>query len=420
MNERKIILSKRFAIIFLIGALSIQCGSFQGVSYYDSDGIYNSRVSDTRTAPNRPARQPISQQEEKTAPQVQGKGSYYENYFQNLSDEYASTPPSNDVFVDVDGYSSPQTSSQPWGAQPNKTEVYLINTRPLNPYFYGGGWAWNRFDPWRFNYPWGGFNSWGFGANPYWGWAGFNSFYSPFWGGFYDPFMPNRFYSPYAYRSRYFRNYNNRFGGGFTYGNRQRYSRVSSYRGEKSYRGNRDNRNRNRQLVNSDKKEIKNKETSSKEKSRVRVNVGRNLYSIGLGRIPANLGRARRNGNFQEVIRPSINSSPTKPSVSGRRIQAPRITSKSSNESRYSRGERTVRTNRNDSKRTNSYRNQRSNNTSRSYTAPNRSYDTSRSYSPPSRSFSSPRPSSSGRSGGGRSGGGRSGGGRSGGGRTNN
>ena len=90
--------------------------------------------------------------------------------------------------------------------------------------------------------------------------------------------MPNHFYLPYAYRSRYFRNYNNRFGGGFTYGNRQRYSNVSSYREEKATR-NRDNRNR--QLVNSDKKEIKNKETSIKEKSRVRVNVGRNLYSIG-------------------------------------------------------------------------------------------------------------------------------------------
>ena len=72
MNERKIILTMRFAIIFLIGALSIQCGSFQGVSYYDSDGIYNSR-KDTRTAPNRPARQPLSQQEEKQPPKYSGE-----------------------------------------------------------------------------------------------------------------------------------------------------------------------------------------------------------------------------------------------------------------------------------------------------------------------------------------------------------
>ena len=89
MNEKNYP-SKRFAIIFLIGALSIQCGSFQGVSYYDLTA-YTTAAVISRTASNSlHDSQFLSRR--KTAPASTG-GSYYENYFQNLSDEYASTPP---------------------------------------------------------------------------------------------------------------------------------------------------------------------------------------------------------------------------------------------------------------------------------------------------------------------------------------
>ena len=95
--REKLSLRMRFAIIFLIGALH-SMWFFSRVSYYDSDGIYNSRVSDTRTVQTGlHGSQFLSRR--KTASQVQGKGRL-ENYFKNLSDEYASIS-LNDVFVDV-------------------------------------------------------------------------------------------------------------------------------------------------------------------------------------------------------------------------------------------------------------------------------------------------------------------------------
>ena len=399
MDMRKFTSGKKLSFILLIAGVSFQCGSFQGVSYYDSDGIYNSNPvprQNPTTATNRtPASSvPEANQYQQAPRQNQQSSDYYQNYFQNLSDEYVSTPATNEVFVDVDGYSSAQVNNQPWGTQPNSTEIYVINNRPFNPYFFGSGWGWNRFDFWRFNNPWGRYNAWGYGGNPYWGWAGYNSFYDPFWGGFYGPFPyhnPYRFYSPYAYRSRFFRN-NNRFFNGFV--QEQRYSRVASHRGEKGYRGSRGDRNRN------DRKEAQ--ETKGRQNTkqpRVRYNVGRNLYSIGYGRIPANLGRANRRipaaGAVPMVAPNSVKPAPVRAGTNRR----------GSTNYNNTRG-RTVTTGRS----TNAGRSQNySNNPSRANTQS--MFSTSRSSSP-SRSYSSPRASSDGRSTGGRSSGGRSSGGR--------
>ena len=399
MDMRKFTSGKKISFILLIAGVSFQCGSFQGVSYYDSDGIYNSNPAPRQnptTAINRtPASSvPVSNQFQQAPRQNRQSSGYYQNYFQNLSDEYVSTPATNEVFIDVDGYSSAQVNNQPWGTRPKSTEIYVINNRPLNPNFFGSGWGWNRFDFWSFNNPWGRYNAWGYGGNPYWGWAGYNSFYDPFWGGFYGPFPyhnPYRFYSPYAYRSPFFRS-NNRFFNGFV--QEQRYSRVASNRGEKGYRGSRGYRSRN------DRKEAQ--ETKGRQNTkqpRVRYNVGRSLYSIGYGRIPANLGRANRRiptaGAVPMVAPNSVKPAPVRTGTNRR----------GSTNYNNTRG-KTNTTGRS----TNAGRSQNnSNNPSRANTQS--SFSTSRSTSP-SRSFSSPRASSGDRSKGRRSSGGRSSGGR--------
>ncbi len=359
MNARKKTSLKNLFFIVAAASISIHCGSFQGVSYYDSDGIYNST---SRSTPSSnyiaPAEtRPQSQQSEPNYRTASNSG-YYQNYFQNLSDEYASTAADNEVFVDVDAYNSPVQTNQHWGAQPNQTEVYIFNNRPNNPFFFGSGWGWNRFGPWGNNRFGWGFNNWNLGVNPYWGWAGFNSFYDPFWGGFYGPnrfFNPYRFYSPYAYRSRFFRNNNNRFFDSRAF-ERQRYSRVASRRGEKTY----SNSNRNSRQTTDPKSETKNT-----KKPREQYNIGRNLYSIGYGRIPANLGSANR--SFQSAVIPA-SGAPTQANGTATRSASPKGNSNYGNTSRYNTGRKTSQNGRNRS------------NTSRTNTSPKRSYNTNRSY----------------------------------------
>ena len=395
MEARKKTIRLQILGSLLVAFFSWQCGSFQGVSYYQNDGIYNNTpvVQQASQAHNNTPSQRINTT---TSPQngQAGQNSYYQNYFQNLSDEYASTPATNDVFVDVDGYSSATPNNQPWGAQPNKTEIYVIQNRPFNPFFMNRGWGWNRFDFWQFNQPWFGFNNWGWGLQPYWGWAGFNSFYNPFWGNFFGPqlfYNPYRWYRPYHFRSRHFRNYNNR---PFDHWNAQsqRYARVASRRGEKTYRSN--NRSDEQLSVDRKKSETKSQNNQSNAAS-VRYNVGRNLYSIGYDRIPANLGRVR---------------SP----IPMRGIPAAATTHRSTPQNTSSAGQyRTRNQNNTGTSQYNQRRNNRSNpqntsyrNTDRSYNQ-NKSYNNSRSYRTPrssSGSYSSSRSSGGGRSGG-RSGG---------------
>ena len=279
------------ALTILFSVVMMGCGSFQGVSYYQADGIYNRTLPKPQSATVRENNTTLPSEATSPAIQPPSSGIYYQNYFQNLSDEYTSTPASNDVFVDVDGYSSATPHPQPWGSQPNKTEIYILQNRPLSPSFnFAWGWGWNRFDMWRFRQPWMGFNQWGFGADPYWGWAGMSSFYNPYWGGFYSPYPfynPYRPFSRYRYGNPYYRNnYRNRNRG--VYGNQQRYSRVASQRGEKTYPNTPTNRNRNANLEKSERQN-----STRSVNSGVRYNIGRNLYSIGYDRIPANLGRVR-------------------------------------------------------------------------------------------------------------------------------
>ena len=141
--------------IFLMVTL-ISCGSYQGVSYYASDGIYGGDLV-KRTKP--------------VQEKLNNNGVYYKDYFSNVADDYASLEdPQNYVYTDSDNYTSHNgnnnvrvNSQAPWGDRTTRTEVYFIN-----------------------NNPWGYFNAnWGF----------YNSFYDPFWG--YSPYFRGYYRNPY-------------------------------------------------------------------------------------------------------------------------------------------------------------------------------------------------------------------------------
>ena len=210
--------------LFLISTL-FSCGSYQGVSYYASDGIYGGEVA-------------IKTKPEKS--QTNTKGVYYKDYFNNISDEYSSLDdPQNYVYTDTDNYSSNNGNSNvrvnsqaPWGDRTNRTEVYYINN---NPWGY-------------FNFNWGFHNSF---YDPFWNYSPFffnRGFYRPYWGlSFYDPYYRfgygyygyPYFGSPYRYGYRGY--YGNRYDRGFA---RSPYSRGSGrYANANNSRGGRYDQN---------------------------------------------------------------------------------------------------------------------------------------------------------------------------------
>ena len=167
-NNKNAILMKTFyfsrtniSILMLSGILTLlatSCGSYQNTSYYDNDGVYGS-------SDNQKPRE------------VESNNSvYYKEYFSNLNKD-------NEVFTNVDNYSSAQDSVQKqpevvtnsnyagWGS--NSSDNITINV------YDNGGW-----NNWGWNNGWYG-NNWGWGWNnwygPNWGW-GWNNWYGPNWG----------------------------------------------------------------------------------------------------------------------------------------------------------------------------------------------------------------------------------------------
>ena len=185
-------------IAFSLVMTFLSCGSYQGSSYYATDGIYGSSSveitkvrSETQNAKN---------------------DDKYQNYFNNMVDDYSSIDDGHDyAYTDIENYSSETNNSNvhvnsqaPWGASSNRTEVYLVNNNPWNG-FYGSG----------FGY--GGFSNGGF-HNPYWSLYGPYDFYrdyywGPRWGiGFYSPFRNfgygyNYYFPYYRYNNYGYRNY---------------------------------------------------------------------------------------------------------------------------------------------------------------------------------------------------------------------
>ena len=129
------------ALFGLLIPITTSCGSYQNVSYYDNDGIYN----DTQTSRQRTV-----------ANETPNK---YQEYFKSLNDELK-----NEVITDVDNYSSFQDSTvvtttsneninrtySGWGSNSSENVTIIYNDN---------SWGWNNW----------GWNNWGYG-----GWYGNN------------------------------------------------------------------------------------------------------------------------------------------------------------------------------------------------------------------------------------------------------
>jgi len=136
----------------------IGCGSFEGVSYYATDGIYNNDDSIKTQSENTESNNSINQ-----------STTYYENYFRNFSND-----------------SSNQTEDISNSSNEENNKIYIIDNSPSIAFRYG----FNSFDYW---------NNWAF--NDFW--SPYNRFYSPY----YNP------YWNFGYQGLYF---NNAWGYGYS------------------------------------------------------------------------------------------------------------------------------------------------------------------------------------------------------------
>ncbi len=312
----------KFKKLFLglsLATLLASCASFQGSSYFASDGIYVSPSN-------------IGLEKSKAIT----KNNYYEQYFKEAANNgYVETTDNEIYFTDINSYSSSveniedvalenDNSQIPWGGETSQTEIILLNNFPnyswgLASFGFSYSPFWNNyyFDPYRFGY--GGFYS-PFRNYPYWNpfrryagmWRGFNSFYSPFsyYGGFYNPYG-------FGFRSGYrnsWANQWNRFGDYYGNNSNQRnkrdYSstiaRIKSGRGEKNYNSPKERSRETTQSADSRERDVQNKLN--------RINLGRGVSSLGrnlvIGYDRNRLGINTKSLNNSRSIRPlgTINS----------------------------------------------------------------------------------------------------------------
>jgi hypothetical protein len=450
MNAQLYSLKITSLFISLTASLSLlSCGSFQGASYFSSDGIYTNNVQTSS---------------ERSAVATNNNGDYYSNYFKDAAQENLAE---NEMyFTDTENYTSKEpytdentyveSSQIPWGEKTSQTEIIIVDRSPnylwgLSSFAFRASPFWNNFynDPFRFGY---GVYSTPFinpSMNPYFGG------YSGYWG--YDPFLsPFSYFPAYGYGYRWnmwnrwnrwgqygtdYYGYNGSKGYGKNYNSTV--ARIKSGRGEKNYEG-------SRRSNISQERNAKNNIGSNTDKQNNRINSGRGLNSLRTTYLLTNrvnntldaktigksitarpvFGSAPSASSLNSINRANINLSKGVKSVlsSGRFTQSryrslgerqtPKTTSprKSVNKSTTPKGGSTSadygsqnsrRTNSNSKATSRNYENHtsRSNNHSKpSYrsTAPSRSYNSTRS----SRSFSSGGSSRSSNSGGGRSSGG--------------
>ena len=295
MNARKNIQKIKGSIIALTASLSfVGCGSFQGASYFSSDGIYTTKTQVRTERTVRPQRTNSN------------NSSYYSEYFKDAA---TGTVAENEVFfTDTDNYTSEQdytdennyveSSQIPWGGQTSQTEVVIIDRSPnfmwgLSGLAFRASPFWRGYyfnDPFRYGY--GGFRN-PF-MNPYFGYGGFagawgyDPFYSPLgyypgydfgfgWGGWNRWNRWNRWNDwnrwnswnrwgdhPYSHNSYY---------GGSDY--TSTVARVKSGRGEKNYEGSRRTNSRVQE------RNTKTQNSDVREPSLNRINVGRGINSLG-------------------------------------------------------------------------------------------------------------------------------------------
>ena len=299
--------SKKIFLGLLSFALLISCGSFQSASYFETDGIYVSKKSNSQVAS-----QEVTQD------------TYYSQYFQDVADGYIPETTQETYFTDTDTYTSSgqnqssdidSASSQiPWGEQTAQTEIIVVNNSPNM--FWGGlsGFAFRTSSFWNNYYG----DSFRFGYGNF-----FNPFFNPyqsnfgFWGRgnqFFNPYMNpysaySNFYSPYGYAN--FWNFNqrwrgNRFMNGYNNQNlndrdfASTVARVRSGRGEKNYGNSSDRNNRN-----DDSKESKS-DARDVQRTINRINVGRGVSSIGRGVSIGSIGTNQLRENIASNSRSTI------------------------------------------------------------------------------------------------------------------
>lgn len=328
-----------------IALLMTSCGSFQEASYYDNDGIYDRDI--VYADGYRQDKQNNTSKENVVVTD-------FENYFDQKEqqlDYIEQQMSENDVFTDIDSYSSENDS---------------IELAQNYPYEYQGGYAgWGDnsesvvLNVYSNNWGWGGFYGpyWGGYYGSYWGWN--------YWGGWYDPFWyPYSYYGgwagyyPYGYwgwnRGWYGHNYY--YGGYPYYYGDHRYAYTSSRRdiyGRRSAVANsradsrissRDYSATTRRSGRATSSDIVNRRGYS---NRSNVGVDRRSYRPNSGYIPSQRARTYRydsgsngsNSNYGTTRRSSS------PAYSGNRSStnrssgySNRSSSSSSRSSGYSRG----------------------------------------------------------------------------------
>lgn len=287
MNALHYLASLKNIVTFGLTSLVIMsCGSFQGASYFESDGIYTSRNE-------------VRQVSNSSTPQS-SKSDYYSNYFKNAAEGSLDIAENDLYFTDNQAYTSEYSSDNssvgvqntqiPWGGKTTQTEIIIMDTRPnlwgLSNFAFMNSPFWNSYytNPYRFGYglytPF--FNPYRnrfFGFNSYWNY--FDPFYSPYgFAGIYGDFYGYGWnlgyagYGPYRWNRFYNRNHyhNQQWNGDQDY--RNTVARIQSGRGEKNY----DNPKRNRE--NKDNRQSKNN-TSDIQSTIDRINLGRGINSLG-------------------------------------------------------------------------------------------------------------------------------------------
>jgi len=270
---------KVFFTAFIASLTFVGCGSFQGASYFSSDGIYSTKTQ-VRT--------------EQSSQPKSTNSSYYSDYFKDAAQ---GTVAENEVFfTDTDSYTSEQSyanentaieSSQiPWGEKTSQTEVIIIDNSPnylwgLSGFAFRASPFWSGYyfnDPFRFGY--GGYIAPYYNPyiNPYYGYGGF----AGFWG--YDPFYsPFGYYPGYSFGYRWNRwNRWNRWGGnnpnhhGYFGGSdyATTVARVNSGRGEKNY-------GESRRTERTQERNAKTKSGDVNPTPLNLLNVGRGISSLG-------------------------------------------------------------------------------------------------------------------------------------------
>ena len=132
-----------FSLFGLLAMITSSCGSYQNSSYYDNNGVYDSKKSNT-------------QMENKNSEQNTDQSNKYAQQFRNMRDDYT-------YFTDVDSYNT----------QEQDTVVTVYKNDSNNSY---AGWGNNgsNITVNYIDYGWG-WNNW---YGPGWGW-GWNSWYGP-------------------------------------------------------------------------------------------------------------------------------------------------------------------------------------------------------------------------------------------------